>query len=460
MNFGWRRGWCKFLVRKGFLQIVHEFAITGNFFDNVTATDEFSAAPANYVHYSNVSENSITVDLYNGGSPGVLLHGIQLVGQSAGVPPPSDFTWSGKLSRDWKSRFNWSPNLETPTGNDKSVSFGDAIEAPGTVFTDEAVTVKNVSFDNSNGYAIAGKGSVNMEADSGNASINILQGSHEFQAVVNLNSDTDVVVASSSVLAFNNALNLNGRTLNQSGDGTVNINNRLNSGGGTVNVSGGTLGGSGAVGGSVSNSGGTVAPGNSPGILTIDGGYSQGAGGTLSLEIGGLVPGEEHDKLVVTGAVDLAGTVAVELTGGFSPAANDTFDVLDFSSFVDSNFAFDFSQSGGAGSWDTSLFGTDGSLCFGSCLGGGGGGNTDYDNDGTWNLGDLNLVLFNWQQNETALPIEWVNQRPAKVGLDALNVVLFNWQQSASLATVPEPATAFSVLVGLLAVVGWNRWRS
>jgi len=84
------------------------------------------------------------------------------------------------------------------------------------------------------------------------------------------------------------------------GAGTLNINNQLTSGGGTVNAAAGVIGGSGTIGGGLTNSGATVAPGNSPGILTIDGNYTQTAG-TLALEIGGLMPGEEHDKLVVLG---------------------------------------------------------------------------------------------------------------------------------------------------------------
>jgi len=73
---------------------------------------------------------------------------------------------------------------------------------------------------------------------------------------------------------------------------------------------------------------------------------------------------------------------------------------------------------------------------------------TDFDNSGTWNLDDLNLVLFNWQELEADLPVEWVNQRPAEVGLDQLNNVLFNWQQPSSLAVVPEPAGLALLLLG------------
>ena len=75
------------------------------------------------------------------------------------------------------------------------------------------------------------------------------------------------------------------------------------------------------------NDSGAVSPGNSTGILTIDGNYTQGATGTLAMEIGGLTAGEQHDKLVVTGAANLDGTLEVLL--GFTPATDDSFDILD-----------------------------------------------------------------------------------------------------------------------------------
>ena len=87
------------------------------------------------------------------------------------------------------------------------------------------------------------------------------------------------------------------------------------------------------------------------------------------------------------------------------------------------------------------------------------GGFTDYDDDGTWNLGDLNLVLFNWQKSKLSLPDTWVNQRPDVVGLDSVNTVLFNWLQasSSSLAVVPEPASLTLALVSVLALLGVAR---
>ena len=81
--------------------------------------------------------------------------------------------------------------------------------------------------------------------------------------------------------------------------------------------------------------------------------------------------------------------------------------------------------------------------------------NYDYNNNANVELGDLNLVLFNWNFAGSLLPDDWINQRPAAgttVGLAELNGVLFNWGNSASVATVPEPTAAVLAILRLLAL--------
>ena len=74
---------------------------------------------------------------------------------------------------------------------------------------------------------------------------------------------------------------------------------------------------------------GTVSPGNSAGIITVDGYYTQEAGGTLEIELGGTTAGTEHDQLVVTGTATMNGTLTVTLLPGFLPELGDTFFVID-----------------------------------------------------------------------------------------------------------------------------------
>ncbi len=89
-----------------------------------------------------------------------------------------------------------------------------------------------------------------------------------------------------------------------------------------------SLTGTGTINGNVQNFGGIVAPGQSAGSLEINGELTQGAGGTLDIELGGLLQGAEYDFLDVTGVSTLDGLLRISLINGFSPAQGDYFDVL------------------------------------------------------------------------------------------------------------------------------------
>ena len=90
--------------------------------------------------------------------------------------------------------------------------------------------------------------------------------------------------------------------------------------------------------GDLSNPGGTLAPGGSPGLTEVTGDYAQGAAGVLAIELGGTDP-SEYDRLDVAGILTLAGTLDVQLFGGFTPAAGDVFDILDWGELTaDSDF--------------------------------------------------------------------------------------------------------------------------
>jgi fibronectin-binding autotransporter adhesin len=97
-------------------------------------------------------------------------------------------------------------------------------------------------------------------------------------------------------------------------------------GGFEVALQGGTLSGNGTVSAFVDNTGGTVAPGASPGLLTITGDYTQGAGGTLAEEITGTALAA-FDRLSVSGTASLGGTLAID-SSAFAPAPTDTFKII------------------------------------------------------------------------------------------------------------------------------------
>ena len=95
----------------------------------------------------------------------------------------------------------------------------------------------------------------------------------------------------------------------------------------TTVASGATLGGSGTVRALTIASGAFVTPGNSPGILTVNGNYTQA--GTYSAEITGTTAGVGgYDQIVVTGTVDITGGSLVALFSSGSYALGDKLFIL------------------------------------------------------------------------------------------------------------------------------------
>jgi hypothetical protein len=72
---------------------------------------------------------------------------------------------------------------------------------------------------------------------------------------------------------------------------------------------------------------GVFQPGGSAGQVRVPT-FDQLAGGKLAIEIGGIVPGDEFDQLVVGDAAKLGGELIVELIRGFEPDPSDTFTIL------------------------------------------------------------------------------------------------------------------------------------
>lgn len=95
----------------------------------------------------------------------------------------------------------------------------------------------------------------------------------------------------------------------------------------TVNITGGSLVGNGTITGNVTSSA-TIAPGFSAGAITIAGNLTLNAASLVTIDISGTTPATQHDQLVVTGNAALNGTLTANFIGGFTPADDDTFDVV------------------------------------------------------------------------------------------------------------------------------------
>ncbi len=108
-----------------------------------------------------------------------------------------------------------------------------------------------------------------------------------------------------------------------------------------LNIQGGLVGGTSTFGVGIVN-GGSLSPGLSPGSVAINGALTQGAASTFDVEIGGLTPGTQHDRAVVSSAAALSGTLNVALVNGFNPADHDLFTVMTFASSTGEFTAMNF----------------------------------------------------------------------------------------------------------------------
>ena len=158
-------------------------------------------------------------------------------------------------------------------------------------------------------------------------------------------------------------------------------------------LQGGDLTGVGTVTGEIDSPGGVVRPGLSAGALTIDGDFTQGAAGTLAIELGGVNPGE-FDGLSVTGTAALGGELNIALIDGYVPTSGATFVVLTAGSLSGT-----FDTLSGASGFDVSYTATEVILtASGSPLPG------DLDGDCDVDISDLATILANFGLTSGALP--------------------------------------------------------
>ena len=379
------------------------------------------------------------------------------------VGGPVNTTWASSDSGSWHVASNWTGGI--PNGNNDKAIFGDAISSPRVVTTDTDVTVRRIQFDHSVSYAIAGHETIIMEsgsvAEGSNARIDVDQGDHQFQAPVKLNRPTDVDVAELAMLTFNGALDLNSNTLTKSGAGEMAINNDLVLGGGGMVVNAqGSLSGTGTVGGSVENSGGTVAPGNSPGVLSITGNYTQGSGGTLNIEIDGVAgPGEGgHDQLDVGGDAALDGTLDIQTDAGFTPGVGampgmvgDSFVILTAASRTGEFSTVNGRHAGGGKFYKVGYNPTNVSLgAFQAAAG-------DADGDLDVDITDFNTLAGNFDPSPVP-GVVWTDadfDADTDVDITDFNFLAANFAPDGyGASAVPEPSSLLLTLLGLILLTG------
>jgi RHS repeat-associated protein len=144
-----------------------------------------------------------------------------------------------------------------------------------------------------------------------------------FQNGATFNTQAGLSNEGSLTVGTGSSLTVNGDVLSS---GIATVNGTLTAGTFTV-ANGGTLNSSGTIAANLVNNG-LVSPGSSPGILTVQGNYTQSNVGVLTVEIGGALPGNGFDQLLASGSATLDGALNIELVNGFGPAAGQTFQVM------------------------------------------------------------------------------------------------------------------------------------
>ncbi|MBL9115326.1 MAG: cadherin domain-containing protein [Verrucomicrobiaceae bacterium] len=114
-------------------------------------------------------------------------------------------------------------------------------------------------------------------------------------------------------------------------EGTLTVNGNVANGSAATDVvvqSGAALNGSGVIAGAIGvSSGGTLAPGAGVGIMTA-GAVALASSSTLSMQIEGDVPGTSHDKLNISGMVEL-GSANLVITGSHVPSAIASYTLIE-----------------------------------------------------------------------------------------------------------------------------------
>lgn len=88
---------------------------------------------------------------------------------------------------------------------------------------------------------------------------------------------------------------------------------------------------------------GTYSPGLSPSIVATNN-LGLGSASVLEMEIGGLLPGTEHDQITDSGELHLDGILKLVLINGYAPTNGAQFDLFNWNVLTGSFSGFDFSQ--------------------------------------------------------------------------------------------------------------------
>jgi hypothetical protein len=168
--------------------------------------------------------------------------------------------WAIDSNGSWSVAANWIGGV--PNGVGHVANLRNAISANRTITMNTPVTLGTLNFESTKGYTLSGVSLLTLDANAGNAAINITTPvNHAIVTPLKLNdATTDITIATGGSLAIAETLNNSlGRTITKSGGGAVNLSGPQTHGAGAVlNVNAGTF------------SLGSNAGGSATGSLTIN----------------------------------------------------------------------------------------------------------------------------------------------------------------------------------------------
>jgi hypothetical protein len=191
----------------------------------------------------------------------------------------------------------------------------------------------------------------------------------------------------------------------------------------------------------------------SPAEVTFGGSLILTGTATLFMELAGVTPGSQFDRLVVAGAASIAGSLDVDLLEGFSPAAGNSFEIIAAAGGISGTFANESLPPLAANlEWDV-VYDSDSVTLQVSSINLPG----DYNYDGTVDAADYVV----WRKGVGVAPTQ-----------DNYNLWRTNFGSTLSTGsgsgatgsdsangTVPEPAMVVMLIV-TAATVSTRRWRT
>jgi autotransporter-associated beta strand protein len=216
--------------------------------------------------------------------------------------------------------------------------------------------------------------------------------------------------------------------------------------------------------GNLVNLGGTFSPGASPAVSKISGNVSQQVGTTV-IEIGGTAVGSQYDSLVVGGSAHVGSTLDVDLLNSYSPTAGRAFQIITAEGGVSGTFAETLLPTLSGGLFWNVLYGANSVILAVAptsslvTIPG------DFNQNGTVDAADYTVWRNNLGTTFAAADADFDGQvTEADYGIWKSNfgfsLVGSGFASIALRASVPEPATAALLSLGIVGALGLTRSRS